>query len=280
MAIIVLRGLIEMAGQRLILLAESQLFKTQNQSVAVKQFAETTIYPESYIKWVLFYDMFLAPYNCATHPDHKRSYINDYKIGKINDQQFYDGLRYRLGKTEEQLSNDQIKRCWNSMCEFSEQANQECRDFVEFLKDNTNYRIVFVNETNRLQHDFNVDSFKVAIGEEAPGTIIYANSHIEQIMGKQALAKHTISRWQDDNYRVFIDDNSRRMIADNQDIEAVISLHRDIKPEGVLNEGKQTQFHANRVYMSVATNAQTNIPEAIKAAHQQVEQQLEPKKER
>lgn len=252
-----------MTKQRIVVLASSQVFKTQNPAVSVEKFAEKTGLSTAYINTVLAFDQYVAPcFSCFGG-----SYINRYKAGEISDSEFYDGIRTRLRKTKSQLPDDTVKECWNAMCVFSKQAEQESRQLVKFLQENPKYHVVFVNETNNIQHQFNLEQLKAAVGEEALESVAdrmhFINSHELGIFGKANLARQGILSLQKEG-----------KLELNQNIEAVVSLHNAMPTASLLTEGQHASVAAERESIDIRTTGRTNIAEAVISTHTVIEQEL------
>lgn len=76
--------------------------------------------------------------------------IDDYKTGKIDTDAFYDRLKNQLGGT---LSKDTFLRCWNKMCEISDDSIAALQDTLEAIKDK-DVTLCVISSTNPAQKEY------------------------------------------------------------------------------------------------------------------------------
>lgn len=242
-----------MIKKHIIVLAGSQLFGTSPADVSVSEFAQVTGLSETYVKWCMLYDQYLASCN----PCSGGSYINQYKQGMISDDEFYQGIRQRLGKVEDELSNDNIKNCWNKMCEFSHNTQTEVKEFISFLAQNPDYVVFFVNETNPLHYKFNRSQLRALVGDEAfelvEDRIRFVNSFEECSTNKADLAKKAITSY---------------LKINGTNIDAIGSLHSAMPAEDLLEkDGTHAAAVRRPTTMNYKTMPSTVITNALQEIH-------------
>lgn len=261
-------------------LSEAQLFKTKKPNTVVSDLSEKTGLSEAKINGTMLYDQFIAPaIGAAISPligENRaqslgfRSYIDDYKTGKISkDEEFFKGIRRRLGKNENDLDDNSLKNSWNRMCEFSSQAKNECQQVAQILKSNSDVNLVFVSETNSMQHEYNMEQFKKAVGgdekfEQIESQINFVRSDEMGYMGKSSLAINGTKKLQEQG-----------KLAQNKDITNVVSLHGAIDSSSVLSEGKIVSAvrESSGRSLNIKTNSSSNIADIISSEFERVKEQ-------
>ena len=240
-----------MSKQRIIVMSLAQLVKTNSPIVSVMKFADKTGLDARDIGSLL--------------QTEKAAFINEYKRGQIDNEAFFQGIRDLLEQT--QLSDEDIKECWNAMCVFSEGAKEEVQKFIAFLKDNPNYKVVFVSETNQIQHEFNIQQLEEVVGTEEVGElcnqILYITSYGFEVLGKLELAQRGLETLQESE-----------LLADSKDIEAIISFHDAMPSRNLLLEGMYTTSVVERKYVDIQTTKDSNVTEVVINAHAGVEREL------
>lgn len=259
-------------NKTLIVLAESQLFKTRSSDVVVSKLSEHTGIEEDTINAKMRNEQVKGAMGgifagCFGSSCGFSSFINDYKKGEIGTDDFYEEFRDRLRLGSDQLSDDTIKDCWNSMCEFSEQAKTESVNVARLLTKNKDTHIVFVNETNQLQHEENFRQFKEALGEESfkqiKGQIHFVNSHeINSLGDKKRLASEGVKVLQ-----------TSGQLPSNDQIESVVSLHKDMKSQSILDEGKNvsTVRKNEGKFLDIKTNGESDMFQKIEESLKDIE---------
>lgn len=233
----------------LIFLSASQIFKTGSYELSVDKFAEATGYSSYYVSFTMLMDHFWGRSGLGV------SYIDDYKIGKITTIEFYDGIRYRLSKTKEELADETIQDCWNAMCQFPETAKTEIVNIINLLGDkaNNNFHLICITETNQLQHEYNMEQFHALLTEEqkqiATNQIHFINSFEKGIADKMQLAK------------IGYDEIS------NGSTKYIISLHYHMPAEEIPEQGKFAEMVSNYQYHNIRTNSDTKMNSAIEIVY-------------
>lgn len=235
----------------ILIMSESQIFKTQNQMVSISAF---------------MYKMQLSTKDAIAVVANSNllSVTKSYKQGQIQTEEFLEKLGSFVSsvtKGKISITDQEAKECWNKMCEFQENSKKETTNLVKFLKENEDYRVLFVNDTNELQHDFNIEQCKEILGERDFEDIFklrvfYANSYEHKILdNKQELAAKGLESF-----------NKEHNILLDRDVKAIISFHRDIKSSDLLEkEGFQAKV-SNIITQDMETKEGNNIIEKISEA--------------
>lgn len=258
-----------MTKNRIITLATSQLLYpdiTLSTQESVNAFARAANVSVGGVKAILAFDEFALPFPGLFC--NKANYIRDYKMGRLTSGQFCDRLRdYRFFRSSDQLSNDTIKDCWNIMCKIHESQHQKIKDFIKFLDEHQDYIVVFVNETNEFQANYIQKQIAGILTPQELTTFnartITVNSHEQGYFGKGALAKGGIKEAQEES-----------LLPPNNQIEAVISLHGQIKSERVLETGSHAASVSKTVHKDERTTPSSNLLEILNRVDQEINQSV------
>jgi hypothetical protein len=232
----------------LLILSESQLFRNASINASIDAFAKATGYSSHYITFIMLYDQWVGP--CFGG-----SYIDDYKHGKKgqNDEEateiFYRGIRTRLGKSRAELSDETIKECWNTMCTFPEEVTDAISEFVKAVAAHPNLVVLFVNESNPLQHAHNLKQVGTLL-DPIKLRIYYANSYEAPYCfckTKQEMAAQWVENTTD------IDPRS-----------TIISFHRDILSQNLLKgEGAHLAAALRDKRHNIKTTPQSDLAHLV-----------------
>lgn len=210
---------------------------------SITAFAEASDHSETYIKAKLAYDQ--LPFGV--------SYIDEYKKGTIEENEFLDGLRSRLNRHENELPDETIIAAWNAMTGIAPEHEERVRAIVQTILQE-DMLLVIASGTNPLHHNANLEALERVLGEDyAPFMehTSFALSFEHETLNYTALAQEGITATLE-HYDV-----------DLANVRAGV-FHRTMNPEaikqGIIAEealGDFTESHLSQHFevTSVATTA-------------------------
>ncbi len=167
-----------MSKAHLLVVSLSQITGLNDVSTSVNAFAQKTGLTPVAVRAALFFDQVIAPLSKCTGG----SYTRQFNAGTINEDEFCNGIRKRLGVKKNQLSDEKVKECWNSMCTFNDKVRDQIQAVKDFLNDNNNCHLIIVTDTNPMHHDFNL---KQIGGQEFDNSRVhFINSFDPLVKGK------------------------------------------------------------------------------------------------
>lgn len=225
---------------------------------SVADFAEATCLSEQRIRSAMFFDQFLSSWFSLFGGV---SYIQSYKVGKIEDKQFCNGIRKRLGVSEEELNDQRLKECWNKMCKFSDDSKKEFANIFKNLRKDTNSNLVLVSGTNNMHINYIKEQLEKIDGYEAVREQLnFVNSHKFGIVGdKYDLAKRGIEFLQVEGS------------LPDEEINNIVSFHNHILTEKLFGKFAKKVI----ICINIQTDCGDEISEKMSEARKLVNNQCE-----